>query len=225
MLGQNRMYAGTVGGWDLLLYMTANPYYHLFLYLPFFLLYCNEICKTDMRHYIAIRLESRLIWLFSKIVVLIVVGTWYVLVYLLIWLIGSFALRGYDATWMLNYEFGYPLYIKPIEAFVSVAVRHFLSVWLISMIYLTTIGYSNKNHTTKAFVVCFSLLFFNKIINGHFIMQWLPVLYFSSDYVNLIQKNQNAGEFIMQYNGGLLAFIIGLITLLSLTSRKIKFAE
>lgn len=226
ILGNSRMRGGQSNGWDLLLSILKNNNYYLFFFLPYLLLYSYEIChEQNVGRYVALRLGSRFNWLASKVLSILTVGTLFTVLYLVLVTMGAFLLQGYGSHWGIDYEFGYQTLISPVVAYVALSIRYLLSAWFITSVYLLVFLHTRKNQHVKAFMVCFIILFANRLVSVNFLMQWLPFLSISTDYVALIREHQGLPQFLLRYNTGVMASIISMYSVLWLTNKKIELGN
>lgn len=216
--------------WDLIYGMLVHPYYQLFLFLLFFLFVVRDICDDrPITQFILLRLKQKATWLWAKGLLVLIMSTLYTSVYLAIITVSAFLLYGYDVTWSAGaMAFAHGEFvddIRPGAGFILIVIRHFLSIWFVSMCYLLVYSYAPRFRNITAGIVTLMLLIFNHLFAFGFFVKFAPFLYIHNQYIHVVRVDENGWQAAMLLNAAVLSSIIFIVLLLWWRKSKLQFTE
>ncbi len=214
------------GNWELSLSILLNDYYQLFLFSLYFLFYIHTTCVTEQSsQMIVLRFQSKRDWISSRIIITILIGLVYTIIYFLCQTVFPVFFAGWYIGWADPDHESYQQYIEPLQVWGIVFFKYLLAIWFIGILYLLVADKVTKSRSLFAFLILFIILWLNKSLAISLLNQQLAFLSLNVSYINLLNESDHAFIFLLKNNTYLALSLIGMVSLLYVTSSTKQFSE
>ncbi len=210
--------------WNAVFFIFGNRYMYILFFIGLFI-YLIDF-SNDVNYNVIIRLKSKNNWLKLEYINMIFLSVVHSIIFLLVTVISSIAILGYDLNWSENTIAGLDMYTKffgvisPIQALIIYGVRFFLVIVLLSCLYVMLRVFIKNYNIINGIVLTYlipSLVFNfkNSIV--------LSVLDISNDYINYYDGTIKLIQFIFYSNIHIVLLILLEVGIAFIYSKGVEF--